>query len=290
MIVPAIAFLGVLFIASAAFAVCPAAPVVTTTADSGAGSLRQAIADACATDSITFDLGVSPQSIVVTTGELAIDKDLTIAGPGATLLTVDGNNASRVFHVLPNRTVTISDLTIANGMMNGDPSLLQIIGAGIFNEGTLTVARVTLRNNSAPDALQGAGGAIYSRAAFSDASLTIVDSTLSDNTAGISGGAVESGAIGGRTASLTIANSTFSGNSAGDSGCVNVEQAGGVAVATITNATITGNHATFPGLRAGGLRVGSGTTVVVRNSIIAGNVIDSTPVATAADVAGTLDP
>src|SRR5262249_20858786 len=179
----------------------------------GAGSLRQAIADACATDAITFDLGASPQSIVVATGELAIDKNLTIVGPGATLLTVDGNDASRVFHVLPNRTVTISDMTIANGMMNGDPSLLQIIGAGIFNEGTLTVARATLLDNNAPDTLQGAGGAIYIRAAFSDASLTIVDSTFSNNTAGISGGAVESGAIGRPAPSPTLPHPTFTGHS-----------------------------------------------------------------------------
>src|SRR5262249_21305783 len=67
---------------------CPATPVVTSTADSGAGTLRQAIADACATDSITFSLGGAAQTITLTSGELVIGKNLTITGPGAALLTL----------------------------------------------------------------------------------------------------------------------------------------------------------------------------------------------------------
>ena len=76
--------------------------VVTTNADSGAGSLRQAIIDACPGSTITFDTAgvfATPQTITLTTGELVIDKSLTIDGPGASQLTVSGNNASRVFYM-----------------------------------------------------------------------------------------------------------------------------------------------------------------------------------------------
>ena len=90
-----------------------AAPVlVTNTTDSVAGSLRQALADASGGDTISF--GVTG-TIILSTGELVVNKNLTINGPGWDNLTVDGNHASRVFHVSGGVTATLSDLTIANG-------------------------------------------------------------------------------------------------------------------------------------------------------------------------------
>ena len=56
--------------------------VVTNTNDSGAGSLRQAIASVHSGGTITFDL-TYPATIVLTSGQLVINKELTIAGPGA---------------------------------------------------------------------------------------------------------------------------------------------------------------------------------------------------------------
>ena len=44
-----------------------------------------------------------------------MDKDVTISGPGAKNLAVDGNAQSRVFYVNPGKTVTIYGLTVANG-------------------------------------------------------------------------------------------------------------------------------------------------------------------------------
>ena len=69
---------------------------VMNTDDSGPGSLRQALADALDGDTIDFSV---TGTITLTTGELVINKDLTINGPGANLLAVDGNHASRVFNV-----------------------------------------------------------------------------------------------------------------------------------------------------------------------------------------------
>src|SRR5690242_2891852 len=56
---------------------------VTNTLDSGPGSLRQAIVDAQDGDTIDFDASLRGRSIVLTGGELAIDRDITIDGPGA---------------------------------------------------------------------------------------------------------------------------------------------------------------------------------------------------------------
>ena len=69
---------------------------VTNNNDSGPGSLRQAIANSSPGDTIDFDSSLSGQTITFTSGGLTINKNLTIAGPGANLLAVDGNFFSTV--------------------------------------------------------------------------------------------------------------------------------------------------------------------------------------------------
>ena len=75
-------------------------------------SLRQAIIDVDPAGTIDFDSSVT--TIVLTTGELSITKDVTINGPGAGSLTIDGNGISRVFRIT-GVTASISGLTLTNG-------------------------------------------------------------------------------------------------------------------------------------------------------------------------------
>ena len=92
---------------------------VTNALDSGAGSLRAAIKAAGSGDTIVFAPSLNGQTITLTSGELAISKSLDIEGPGAGLLAISGNDASRVFDVSQNQkpvTVTIAGLTIENGL------------------------------------------------------------------------------------------------------------------------------------------------------------------------------
>src|SRR5438046_482619 len=77
---------------------------VTNTNDSGPGSLRQALADANDGDTIEFAV---TGTIGLTSGELLVDKAITISGPGAENLAVNGNATSGVFHVTGGN-VTIS--------------------------------------------------------------------------------------------------------------------------------------------------------------------------------------
>ena len=70
---------------------------VTSGADSGPGSLRQAIADAAPGDTIVFAKNV--HNITLTSGELDITKNLDIEGPGSNKLTISGNDHSRVFDI-----------------------------------------------------------------------------------------------------------------------------------------------------------------------------------------------
>ena len=89
---------------------------VTNTTNSGAGSLRQAIADAnnnAGADVITFSVSAN-STIIVVSPFLVITDDVIIDGAGSSNLSISGNNASRIFWI-QNGTITIQDLTLANG-------------------------------------------------------------------------------------------------------------------------------------------------------------------------------
>ena len=71
---------------------------VTNTNDSLAGSLRQAIQDAAPNDTIAFSLPTG-SVIPLTSGELLIDKNLTMSGPGANRLTVQRSGSAAQFRI-----------------------------------------------------------------------------------------------------------------------------------------------------------------------------------------------
>ena len=73
---------------------------VISTADSGAGSLRQSILDASSGDIIRFDSSISGDTIVFVSS-INIDKNLTIEGNSTNYVTADGNNLVRHFIIFP---------------------------------------------------------------------------------------------------------------------------------------------------------------------------------------------
>jgi dockerin type I repeat protein len=240
---------------------------VTNTNDSGAGSLRQAISSANPNDTIVFNASVTG-TITLTTGQLIVNKNLTISGPGAHILSVSGNNASRVFAISSGTTVTISGLTIRDGLVND-------FGGGILNDrATLTVNNCTLTNNRASG---GSGGGIANLASglTSVAQLTVTNSTLAGNRAefvgetGGAGGGIYNRGSGSGTATLTVTNSTLSGNSATAGGAIeNLNEAGNNATVTLTHSTLSGNSAG----QGGGIRnadLGSGSaSLTIGNTIL----------------------
>jgi hypothetical protein len=224
---------------------------VTNTNDSGAGSLRQAIADASVGDTIAFGSSLNGQTIALTSGELLVNKSVTINGPGSDNLTVDGNHASRVFHVSAAVTVTISGLTIANGASDN--------GGGIFNEhADLTLSNCTVSGNSASIS----GGGVYSHGGVRSATLTLNNSTVSGNSASSVGGGIDN-----HLATLTANNSTISGNSASFGGGIESSGLLGSATLTFNNSTISGNSATGD---VGGIDSRL-TTLTLNNSTISDN-------------------
>ncbi len=188
---------------------------VTNTNDSGTGSLRQAIANAAAGDTIAFASNLANQTITLTTGQLTINKNLTIDGGGAANLTISGNNASRVFEV-PALQATFRNLIIANGRVNGNTELSAGGGIKTGDSGTiLTVDNCRFNNNVAGHG----GGAIFS--GFKG-NATVTNSKFNGNIG--TGGNTErgGGAIATKSAgSLVVKGSEFTNNKGINGGAIN---------------------------------------------------------------------
>ncbi len=191
--------------------------VVTTLSDetnaNSTTSLREAISKALAGDTISFKSGLTG-TITLGKGQLSIGKNLTITGPGASKVSVSGNNATRVFSISSGK-VSISGLTIKNGRAADN-------GGGIFSNSTLTLSSCTISGNTAfgrstvDQGLNANGGGIYARN-----TLTLSSCTFSNNQAqggwpegNGNGGTARGGAIFNDGAKLSITNCTFSGNQA----------------------------------------------------------------------------
>src|ERR1041385_1475851 len=173
--------------------VCDPAPIVTNSNDSGAGSLRDAIAKACDGGTITFDMGQVVSPVNVQSLPLTINKGLTINGPGASVLTISGNNQTRIFevNVASPGPVTLSNLTIANGRELGNN------GGGVLksNTGTLAISNTSFVNNRAFES----GGGIYNSGS---GVVNLTNCTFNgNNTLTAGGGAIFNGA--GGTLSIT---------------------------------------------------------------------------------------
>jgi hypothetical protein len=130
--------------------------LVTNTNDSGSGSLRNALS--IANDGDTIDATGVSGTILLTSGELQINHNVTINGPGAGNLAVNGNAASRVFENFASN-VTISGLTITNGHPADNNG-----GGGILNHGGLTLISTSILSNNAGGFFLGFGGGINSTA------------------------------------------------------------------------------------------------------------------------------
>ena len=206
---------------------------VTNTNDGGPGSLRQALADANDSDTINFAV---TGTIGLTSAELLVTKSISISGPGADILAVNGNATYRVFHIAPGKIVAISDLTITNGNATKQPVP---DGGGIYNDhATLTLTDCTISNNSA---FRDAGG-IYNGHAM----LTLTNCTISGNLTGNDGGGVNNDASFGSSATLQVSNTVIINNSAYHGGGVcNDARLGEIAMLQIGNSTLSNNHAGY---------------------------------------------
>ncbi|EHC08490.1 right-handed parallel beta-helix repeat-containing protein [Fischerella thermalis] len=160
---------------------------VTNTADSGKGSLRAALDSAQAGDTIQFDSSLANKTITLTSGELAITKDITIDGAGAENLTISGNNATRVFSVWKYTDATVKNLNINNGLATGKDPDIRGGGIAVWDYGTIEVVNCNFNNNKG-----GQGGAIY--LGFGG-KCTVLGSSFDGNDGSLTNSGFSSGAI-----------------------------------------------------------------------------------------------
>ncbi len=205
-------------------------------------TLRYAVNNAVNGDSVTFDPSISGPGNTITlspgNGPLVLSQSITITGPGAANMAISGGGSVQDFAISNGVTVSITGLTIENG--------LAATGAGIFNAGTLSVSNSTITGNHAT-ALAGGianGG-----------TLTLTGNSITGNTAASAAGGV------GNSGTLTMSGDTISGNSAAAGGGV-----GNNGTLTSTSDIITGNTALLTG---GG--IGNEGTLSLTDSTISGN-------------------
>src|SRR4028119_783756 len=252
---------------------------VTNTNDRGPGSLRAAIASAASGDTIKFASSIGNKTIVLTSGQLFINKNLTIEADRDRKVTISGNNSSRVMLTGESTNVTLKNLIIANGRVSGtsESNLAASAGGGIQTGGTgsLTLENCQVKNNVA-----GMGGGIFT--GFRSTT-TVINSVFSGNDGSRAtgtergGGAIatKSGGI------LTIRDSEFSKNKGSFGGAINNL----LGTMTIENSTFTRNVATtavggavyVDGANASGpkgLPGPVGGNITIRKSIFDGNTAD----------------
>jgi hypothetical protein len=234
--------------------------IVTSLADSGAGSLRQTIAGAASGDAIQFASTLMGGTIVLTSGELVIGQSLTITGLGASNLSISGNGASTVFAVSAATTVNISGLTITDGNAGVGE------GGGIYNDGSLTLTNCTLSADNALVSVAttlgftggdaGDGGGVFND---SGGTLTMSGTTITSSRADVGGALYNNGGH------VTITNSVLF-NSDAEQGAGLLNTAGGIV--NITGSSITQNDAIE---EAGGGICNENSTLTITGSTVSSN-------------------
>lgn len=251
--------------------------IVTSPADTGSGSLREAIAAAAIAsgpDTITFAPGLSGQTITLGSeivindaGPVAIDASSLPAG-----ITLSGGNATRLFTTSAGSSLTLTGLTLTGGFGTGTTA--PGAGGAILNLGNLTLSRCTLHGNVSAST----GGAISNLSSGGTATLTATNCTLTANTSAI-GGAIWNGA----GSVTTLRHATIAGNDG-------TSDAGGILAGgteSLVACIVSANSGS-----SGGDNI-SGTAETVTDSLIDGSpllgplALNGGPVMTVALLAGS---
>ncbi|WP_371917237.1 Ig-like domain-containing protein [Pseudomonas sp. R37(2017)] len=276
-----------------------ATQTVSSNADSGAGTLRQALSDAVAGDIVTFNAGmtIGLNSQLVITKNLTVDGDLN--NDGVADVTLNGQYKTQVLKVNSGVTATLDGLVITHGLAVGQGAAagtdgVNAMGGGIVNAGDLTLKNVTVTSNAASGG--GGGGGVVAPYAGGPVG------------GGGGGGGALGGQIGGHggtagTGTGTYAGTNGSANTGGNGGSYSTTYMGGRggssvggagaigasgyssggAGGTANNGTISiggggGGSGWDRAGRAGASASGgiynatTGTLTVIGNSVISGNI------------------
>jgi hypothetical protein len=266
--------LAALLIPPPAIAAAKSFPV-TSTGNAGPGSLRAAIQASNASPEPDI-VGISAMGTIDLEEALPdVSGDLEIRGPGADLLTVRRASGNfRIFRIVCCPDVTISGLTISNGLAES--------GGGIESTGTLVLERVAVTGNEAV-ASGGSAAVAEGGGILSFGSLVLRESTVSGNRAAATGGLVKTVAGGAGVAGFapaTIEGSTIAGNAASASSGGGEVSAGGGGLSlsgeatSVRSSTVARNSATA---EAGSSRLAEGANLLAGAGVLVRDTIVSDP-------------
>ena len=257
--------------------------IVTTTADSGLGSLRDTLTNATDGDTITFAFpadtpghdAVSGKWIIrFTGGEISFRHSLTIRGGGKIIL--DGCHKSRMLSYGGDRTLTLDGLTFQNCEMPtciiiGNPNH---DGGMVYAVGTVTATDCAFIGNE-KTRCRGDGGAVYA-----SGSASFTRCTFSGNKTFRSGGAVYV-----PVGTVTATDCVFVDNNASGPGGAVCAERGAV---TLKDCTFTGNATTRGGaVCAGGIVTAVGCEFTRNFAGASGGAVCAGGAVTATDCAFT---
>jgi len=202
---------------------------VTALRDRGAGSLREAIAQAQSGDTIRFSKSLAGKTLTLTSGQIELTKNLIIDGKRAPGLTLSGGDRSRIFDMTGiGNSLTLRNLTLADGFDAAEGGALR----------TGMDSRVTIQNVNFENNRSGFGGAI--KGGFR-AITTVVGSRFRNNDGTLTNSERGGGAIATDSLNqLTVHGSTFSNNRGINGGAINTV----LSQLTIENSRFVGNDTT----------------------------------------------
>ncbi len=253
--------------------------VVNNLNNSSVGSLRDTINIASNNDVLEFLLGSNPSTITLTSGVLAIAKNLTINGPGANLLTISSNNHLPVLDINA-ANVTFSGLAIAGNINAYNSSNLTFTNSTISGDNVNIDGNLTLINSTINSKNLAINGGLTG---INDSNVTVLSSTT------IGGNLTSS------SGNLTISTGSLQINASSN----NSEAAGSLTVTADSVVVISGSQVTIPisvvngnsgqinsgshnSGSAGNITINSGTLILNPGAMI------SKPVPEPSAIAGTI--
>jgi len=221
------------------------------------GSLRQAIFDSNAlAGADVVDISVAG-TISLTAGELTITDDVTITGPGAEVLEIDGNGLSRILNVddsdaSANIRVAVRNVALVNGSSSSD-------GGAIRSVEELTIVNSIVSGSTAANA----GGGIFSDPT-AGGRLNVVRSVVSGNTAGTRGGGIRT--INPAWSASSISESSITNNVAMHGGGISAENDDGGSL-SVVDSVVADNSATVDGGGIDSDNIGGGELLLQRSTV-----------------------
>jgi len=223
---------------------------VTSSADSGMGSLRAAISMAQPGDTIVFDATTNGNPIILSSGQIAISQSVTIIGNGPDNTVLSGNNTNRIFDALNVMSFHLEGIGFMNGFTsdNGGAVNLETVNGSITNctfsnnlagtsggaicnfEGSFTISNTMFSNNTANGLLlnQGGGAITNANGTLNVIENCVFDDNVADGAAG-SGGAILNISNG----TLNVTEATFSRNIATRAGGGIEDNSGAMSMVTL---------------------------------------------------------